>query len=540
MTKSYNCMYLIPQPLFSSLVDNLDSKSSSALQIRQLNNLDVGQGGKVTIRNDDKIVTTGVGGRRQSDTGGHDPSSPPQPPHHPAQPPDVSGGDSENSRISNSTTFSTTGANNVSITRARNSAGMLDANVQTNMRNDIATSTDEAGRNDMGMQTDLMKDVATSAGNGLFPYQRDYTTQTNLARDVATSAGEGQLPEHNDYMTQTAVTRDAWTGSSKELPGHHNNRTQTAVTRDAWTGSSNDTVGSNDAITQVWHRPSWSRNAGTETHRDNSMQTAVRPPPYFADVNTQTSIGRHEMSNQTTPIRTGENETSTGNHSEMQSQTTPIRTGEIDTSTGNYSDMQSQTSPIRTGEDDTLSNISESSNTVPKWLAMDDVSTSGGRRDIFSRRSPPRSPPPVRRQPPNPGILARRGRRIPAWEVSRQLPKPPAADADAATAVNQPRLYTRSRKKVVKAVVPKPPQFTRSRKKVVKPVINLKRKKVSKRVPKKRDQAAATDEDVADDGQAAEVSAKRATKRKSKGKTTLSRRSKNPKQPRNEYPMWMR
>ena len=56
---SYSCMYLIPKNDYNKLVnDAAEPKQVGGLLIRQLNNLDVNEGGKVTIRNDDKVTSS--------------------------------------------------------------------------------------------------------------------------------------------------------------------------------------------------------------------------------------------------------------------------------------------------------------------------------------------------------------------------------------------------------------------------------------------------------------------------------------------------
>ena len=109
---------------YASLINNAantNTNQSGALQIRQLNNLDVHEGGKVTIRNDDKITgqrknplspplssdSGGGGGGGNGGGNGGDTSQ---------IPPTVSPNDL--SQLANQTIYSTTGPNNVAITKA--------------------------------------------------------------------------------------------------------------------------------------------------------------------------------------------------------------------------------------------------------------------------------------------------------------------------------------------------------------------------------------------------------------------------------------
>lgn len=65
VASSYSSMYLIPKSLYNLMLNRAssttskDSLAAAAVNIRQLNNLDVNDGGKVTIRNDDHYKTGG-------------------------------------------------------------------------------------------------------------------------------------------------------------------------------------------------------------------------------------------------------------------------------------------------------------------------------------------------------------------------------------------------------------------------------------------------------------------------------------------------
>lgn len=86
MTSSYSAMYMVPKTLYESFLSK--SSEGNMRYVRQINNLDVTDGGKVTIRNDNTI-------RKSTSPAHHDaprtqpppPSAPSPPSPHPLPPP---------------------------------------------------------------------------------------------------------------------------------------------------------------------------------------------------------------------------------------------------------------------------------------------------------------------------------------------------------------------------------------------------------------------------------------------------------------------
>jgi hypothetical protein len=63
-------MYLIPRLAYSKLIDNAaQSSTTAAVHIRQLNNLEVGSGGKVTVNNEDKVTNRSIHRKTSPDEG---------------------------------------------------------------------------------------------------------------------------------------------------------------------------------------------------------------------------------------------------------------------------------------------------------------------------------------------------------------------------------------------------------------------------------------------------------------------------------------
>jgi hypothetical protein len=505
---AYNCMYLIPKALYSTLLDNVDSKSTSALQIRQLNNVDVLSGGKLTIRNDDKVSREII--PKQSLGNINPPREKPS-----KQPPNEANVD----QAVNKTTFSTHGSNDVTINKFRGVTG-----TQTVNMHDADTSMDDGivqPHRDSGMQTVNTHDAATTMGEDVLPEQRDVGVQSVLSRDQA----QNTEPADKRYTSTQTDNKPVNTRGIHIQTSPQNNRHAETETEPYFT----------DARTQY-----------VQTSPQNIHHAETETDPYFTNTHTQTSTGDQDarnVSGQTSPIMVNDNETSTD---------------ELNANVSGQNELPSVNAPVATQTEQPADLEPEES---PQWLRISDfLKRKKGRRDIFS-------PPPVTRLP-SATKLQDRSPRTARWTPPKRLPSPPVS--------NEPMLgpaaakFIRSRQPAKVQPQPQVRKVIRSRRKRTIDENDdddggkeVKRKKP--RLPLKLEmrQAAKTDAKkkamykkkyntnnarappVEKENENEELEwwdfddEQRGTKRKSKRKVTLSRRSRKSKQPKLDYPLWM-
>ena len=468
MSDTYKCMVMLSKGQYASLINNAantNTNQSGALQIRQLNNLDVHEGGKVTIRNDDKITgqrknplspplssdSGGGGGGGNGGGNGGDTSQ---------IPPTVS--PSNLSQPANQTIYSTTGPNNVAITKAA------------------------------GIQTLQPPPTSITATN---PQYNSSTGFGNQPVPIASTDQQTDSYRNNSVQTDPIVMSNAETAarSSENTDGHS---TQTDPVSPVMLDNFGTSMAGNHSAQTDPASPVSLSNFGTSMHIPSNDFTTQTTPPSNTDVTAQTNL-QHTVPSQTNapPMRdsatfiTPARDMSTSsytvptnstasqaeekysltpshwqqdfeNHTERKflhaSGITPLPQPHI-TSDSGHSDRLSNSpiSSLSSGSPSVQASPINNNNTTPApieisapsirspWLKMTDKLTEDFRRGLFDDEiTPPNSPPPVHRVTTPSTILPDSSPRLTGGPpISIQVPAP----VELFERNNMPYIATRER-----------------------------------------------------------------------------------------------
>ena len=468
MSDTYKCMVMLSKGQYASLINNAantNTNQSGALQIRQLNNLDVHEGGKVTIRNDDKITgqrknplspplssdSGGGGGGGNGGGNGGDTSQ---------IPPTVS--PSNLSQPANQTIYSTTGPNNVAITKAA------------------------------GIQTLQPPPTSITATN---PQYNSSTGFGNQPVRIASTDQQTDSYRNNSVQTDPIVMSNAETAarSSENADGHS---TQTDPVSPVMLDNFGTSMAGNHSAQTDPASPVSLSNFGTSMHIPSNDFTTQTTPPSNTDVTAQTNL-QHTVPSQTNapPMRdsatfiTPARDMSTSsytvptnstasqaeekysltpshwqqdfeNHTERKflhaSGITPLPQPHI-TSDSGHSDRLSNSpiSSLSSGSPSVQASPINNNNTTPApieisapsirspWLKMTDKLTEDFRRGLFDDEiTPPNSPPPVHRVTTPSTILPDSSPRLTGGPpISIQVPAP----VELFERNNMPYIATRER-----------------------------------------------------------------------------------------------
>jgi hypothetical protein len=536
-------MYLIPKHQYSALVESSSqSGTGGALHIRQLNHLDLQPNSRVTIRNDNKNqplpkehVVNDIA----------PPPQPPQPPPPQPQPPQPPEGWNRN------TTFSTTGPNNVSIFRSTRDAGMetdlprmVDQSNQTNLYGtDAFTSTNPI----------RVTDAATSMSQ-----QRDNVTQTLPVNMVDAEMSTTHIP-----VSDQGTSMSKMYNATQTLPVHMLDAGTSTGHRDD-VSTNTDTAPVNvDVATYMEPRhksdnftntsPIMSRNFATSMNRPVNVDVATSPIANRVDVATYMEP-RNTSNNftNTSPISKNMRDNSTSPDSG------PPANPSISSSTNTPQDVEP--SPYATPPAlETPSSILP--RRKPFWLNGTERNL---RTNIFD--NPPAAPPAVTRLiSPSMSLdspsLFHGGPPVSIQDAIKPLPKPPShVVRSRPSKPRQTANRERSRSPPVNRPLPRQIAPSQGRKRkidnaaIVPPTKRMKEAKPAKKsVKKKKKVSQPKVVNIVDDNvvefihdQPAETKRRKkallraGTKRKSTRKVVLSRRSRDPKKPHVDYPLWQR